>query len=174
MICVVIEDEFTMNSGYRGFSSVEVGVRAVGRARRVNNGMSISEAKEQEVQDTTFTIRDLDNILGVFGMSSADEPQVVQQSNSLDNRIQQQQQLSTEAYTLMLEQQSNAILSEYKSKQQQQHYYSNLSAASWGALDIRSSSIITQAIETRSVVERLRLGLAMILDSQMTPGGSGG
>ena len=50
-------------------------------------------------------------------MSSADEPQVVQQSNSLDNRIQQQQQLSTEVYTLMLEQQSNAILSEYKSKQ---------------------------------------------------------
>ena len=69
----------------------------------------------------------------------------------------------------MLEQQSNAILSEYKSKQQQQHH-SNLSAASWGALDIRSSSIITQAIETRSVVERLRLGLAMILDSQMPPG----
>ena len=145
MICEVIEDEFIVNSGYRGFSSVEVGVRAVGRARRVNNGMS-SEAKEQEVQDTTFTIRDLDNILGVFGMSSADEPQVVQQSNSLDNRIQQQQQVSTEAYTLMLEQQSNAILSEYKSKQQQQQqHHSNLSAASWGALDIRSSSIITQA-----------------------------
>ena len=72
MICEVIEDAFIMNSGYRGFSSVEVGVRAVGRARRVNNGMS-----RQEVQDTTFTIRDLDNILGVSGLSSADEPQVV-------------------------------------------------------------------------------------------------
>ena len=58
VICEVIEDTFIMNSGYREFSSVEVGVRAVGRARRVNNGMS-SEAKEQEVQDTTFTIRDL-------------------------------------------------------------------------------------------------------------------
>ena len=39
VICEVIEDAFIMNSGYRGFSSVEVGVRAVGRARRVNNGM---------------------------------------------------------------------------------------------------------------------------------------
>lgn len=64
----------------------------------------------------------------------------------------------------------------YTSKEQQ-HLHSKLVTASWVALattvmrgsDISSSSyiIITKAIETRSIVERLRLGLAMVLDNQM-------
>ena len=77
----------------------------------------------------------------------------------------------------MLEQQSNASLESYTSKEQQLLHL-KLVAASWGALAAvttvrersQSSAIITKAIETRNVVERLRLGLAMILDSQMPSG----
>ena len=79
----------------------------------------------------------------------------------------------------MLAQLSDASLPMYTSKEQQ-HHHSKLVAASWGALAAvttvrgksQSSAIITKAIETRSVVEWLRLGLgfAMILDSQMPSG----
>ena len=87
------------------------------------------------------------------------------------------------AYKLMLEQQTNASQPSYTSKEQQ-HHHSKLVAASWSALaaatrgrsDISSSissstsssSVITKAIETRNVVERLRL--VMTLDSQVPSG----
>ena len=81
----------------------------------------------------------------------------------------------------MLEQQTS--LQSYTSKEQQLLHL-KLVAASWGALaaatnvrgssDISSSSaIITKAIETRNVVERLRLGMVMILDNQMPSGREG-
>ena len=235
ILCEINEESFVMNSvGYRGFSSVEVDVCAVGRAYRVTTTNDLNTEEEGKVEEArTFIIRDdtvsggknisfplldrkqptrtaqddihlglvhemyddilnedefdianeyLDNIHGILSISSNDDgQQVVQQP--LDDRIlvhQQQQQLYTDAYTLMLEKQSDASRPLYTSKEQQ-HHHSKLVAASWGALaaattarerssDISSSpssTIITKAIESRSVVERLRLGLAIILDSQM-------
>jgi len=115
-----------------------------------------------------------------LGISNDDRQQEVQQP-PLDDRILHQQQLYTDAYTLMLEQQTS--LQQSNTSKEQQLLHSKLVAASWGALaaatntvrgrsNIRSSSstIITKAIETRSIVERLKLGLAAILDSQMPSG----
>jgi len=112
-----------------------------------------------------------------LGISNDDRQQEVQQP-PLDDRILHQQQLYTDAYTLMLEQQTS--LQQSNTSKEQQLLHSKLVAASWGALaaatntvrgrsNIRSSSstIITKAIETRSIVERLKLGLAAILDSQI-------
>ena len=117
-----------------------------------------------------------------MGIVSNNEQQEVQQSSSLYDRIQYQQQLYTDTYTIMLAQRSDASLPMYTSKEQQL-LHMKLVAASWGALaaattvrgrssDARSSSsttIITKAIETRNVVERLRLGV-MMLDSQVPSG----
>jgi len=235
ILCEINEESFVMNSvGYRGFSSVEVDVCAVGRAYRVTttNDLSTKEdEKKVQEEDRTFLIRDdtvsgvsknisfpldrkqpiktaqddihlglvhewyddimnedefaianeyLENIHGLLGISNDDRQQEVQQP-PLDDRILHQQQLYTDAYTSMLEQQTS--LQQSNTSKEQQLLHSKLVAASWGALaaatntvrgrsNIRSSSstIITKAIETRSIVERLKLGLAAILDSQMPSG----
>jgi len=229
ILCEINEESFVMNSvGYRGFSSVEVDVCAVGRAYRVTPN---DQVVVEEEEDRTFVIRDdtvsgvsknisfpldrkqpiktaqddihlglvhewyddimnedefaianeyLENIHGLLGISNDDRQQEVQQP-PLDDRILHQQQLYTDAYTLMLEQQTS--LQQSNTSKEQQLLHSKLVAASWGALaaatntvrgrsNIRSSSstIITKAIETRSIVERLKLGLAAILDSQMPSG----
>jgi len=230
ILCEINEESFVMNSvGYRGFSSVEVDVCAVGRAYRVttNTNDLEDEKKHQEEEARTFIIRDdtvsgvsknisfpirkqptktaqddihlglvhemYDDILnddefdianeylGILGISSNDDGQQEVQQPPLDDRILHQQQLYTDAYTLMLEQQTS--LQQSNTSKEQQLLHSKLVAASWGALaaatntvrgrsNIRSSSstIITKAIETRSIVERLKLGLAAILDSQMPSG----
>ena len=122
----------------------------------------------------------LDSIQGTLGLSSsASTLQRQQQSTDtpeLDDKIQRQQELYTKAYDIILEQSNNhtyPTLARYSNKQHQEQH-SKLLAASWGALasvieesGARSSYIITQVLETRNVVERLRLGLAMMLDSQM-------
>lgn len=199
VICEVIEDEFVMDMGYRGFSSMSVGVKAVGRGRRVmlpNNegeygkddgggflirddttGRNISfplnrpknsgrtDAQDDihlgqflEWGDDIMNSDDLvtaseyyDDIRGVLGLTTQPE------QHAVDDRIQRYRN----AYEIISEQQPPANTS-YQ-----------LMAASWGAFaaasesDTQSSSIIIQALETRNVVERLRLGLAVILDSQM-------
>ena len=231
VVCEINEESFVMNSvGYRGFSSVEVDVCAVGRAYRVStttNANDLEDETKVQEEDRTFIIRDdtvpgasknisfpsiqpkktaqddihlglvhemyddilnddefaianeyLDNIHGILGIPSNNDGQQ-EVLRPLDDRILHQQQLYADAYTLMLEQQSSASLQSYTSKEQQL-LHSKLVAASWGALaaatvrerrsDISSStssSIITKSIETRSVVERLRLGLAILLDSQL-------
>ena len=124
----------------------------------------------------------VDNIHVILGISNGEGQQDARQQ-SLDDRILHQQQLYKDAYTIMIEQQSNAR-PVYTSKDQQL-LHSKLVAASWSALaaatntvrgrsDISSSrsssSIIIKAIETRNVVERLRLGFAMVLDCQMPSG----
>jgi len=138
----------------------------------------VHEMYDDVMNDDEFAIANeyLENIHGLLGIPNNNGQQEVQQP--LDDRILHQQQLYTDDYTLMLEQQcqSEASLS-YTSKEQQLRHL-KLVAASWGALAAvttvrersQSSAIITKAIETRSVVERLRLGFAMILDSQMPSG----
>ena len=69
---------------------------------------------------------------GVVCALGNDKQQVLRQQ-PLDDRILHQQQLYTDAYTSMLEQQSDASLQSYTSKEQQYHH-SKLVAASWGAL----------------------------------------
>ena len=223
VLCEVIEEEFVMKMGYRGFSSIQVGVRAVGRAIRQTANIS-GENKGEEEEGAKFVIRDdtsgkniafprgrmkntaqddihlgqfiewdddlmdsdeldiayeyLDSIQGTLGLSSTASLQKQQCTDTpeLDDRIQRQQELYTKAYEIILEQSNNhtsPTLARYSNKQQQEQH-SKLLAASWGALvsvieesDARSSSVITQVLETRNVVERLRLGLAMMLDSQM-------
>ena len=44
VICDVLEDELVVNAEYRGFSSTEVGIRAVGRARRTDIATTADEA----------------------------------------------------------------------------------------------------------------------------------
>jgi hypothetical protein len=64
ILCEIYEESFVMNSvGYRGFSSVEVDVCAVGRAYRVTNTTTKDNVEEDE-EDRTFIIRD-DTVPGV-------------------------------------------------------------------------------------------------------------
>mmetsp|Transcript_1187 Transcript_1187/g.2595 ORF Transcript_1187/g.2595 Transcript_1187/m.2595 type:complete len:381 (-) Transcript_1187:152-1294(-) len=198
VVCEVLEEELEVNMGYRGFGGMEVGVRAVGRAKRIPNGEESTRGSSRGGDDISFRGRTaLDDIhLGQFvewqdDALDANEFKVAseylgningllmlsQQSNrkeddppsNLDGRIQHQQMLFAQAYETILKQ--FTAMSTNSSSRQQQH--AQLMASSWATLaategsDARSASIITQALSTTDTVERLRLGLAMMLEGQM-------
>lgn len=198
VVCEVLEEELEVNMGYRGFGGMEVGVRAVGRAKRIPNGEESTRGSSRGGDDISFRGRTaLDDIhLGQFvewqdDALDANEFEVAseylgningllmlsQQSNrkdddtpsNLDGRIQHQQMLFAQAYETILKQ--FTAMSTNSSSRQQQH--AQLMASSWATLaaaegnDARSASIITQALSTKDTVERLRLGLAMMLEGQM-------
>jgi len=196
VVCEVLEEELEINMGYRGFGGMEVGVRAVGRAKRIpeerqterrSSGDDTSfrgrtalddihlgqivEWQDDALNGDEFEVASeyLDNIEGLLMLS--------QQFNGtnysppeLGDKLQRQQTLFTSAYETALEQLSSANPENIDSQQQQQH--AQLMASSWATFaavegsDARSSSIITRALATKDTVERLHLGLAMILESQ--------
>lgn len=214
VVCEVLEEELEVNAGYRGFSSMEVGVKAVGRARRVDV-VDVEKPKKQGSsssadQDSSFqgrkalddihlgqfvewqdAVLDDDgfekaseyvaNIEGLLMLSSGQQPQKLEDaSTELDDRIHLQQMLFTRAYETTLEHLADTpstIISTTYSTNSQRQRHAQLMASSWATLAVaeggdraRSSSIIMQAIATTDTVKRLRLGLAMMLDSQNSVG----
>lgn len=198
VVCEVLEEELEVNMGYRGFGGMEVGVRAVGRAKRILNGEESTRGSPRVGDDISFRGRTaLDDIhMGQFeewqdDALDADEFELAseylgnikgllmlsQQSNrkgtdpppNLDGRMRHQQMLFAQAYETTLKQ--STAISVNSSSRQQQH--AQLMASSWATLaategsDARSASIITKALATKDTVERLRLGLAMMLEGQM-------
>jgi len=197
VLCEVLEDELEVNMGYRGFSSMEIGVRAVGRARRVteeeeemmSRSMNSNSLGNDDISFRGRTALDdihlgqcvewqddslngdqlelaseyLGNIEGLLMLS-----QKSQLSPELDDRIRHQQTLFRNALAQLS---TNSEINNSQIRQQQQA--EQLVASSWAAFaategsDARSSSIITRALATKDTAERLRLALALMLDSQM-------
>lgn len=94
----------------------------------------------------------------------------------VDGRIKRRQMLFARAYETSFRLPDSApsrtVSTSYSNIQELRH--AQLVASSWATLaaaedgeDARSSSIVMQALATRDTAERLRLGLAMMLDSQM-------
>ena len=179
--------------GYRGFGGMEVGVRAVGRAQRIPNEKDpkrgvlagnvsfrgrtalddIHLGHCMEVQDDVLDGDGFDkaseylgNIESVLMLSHQFDRTSDNAHLQIDARKQNQQMLFTKAYQTSLEN----VAANSKSQQQQ---HAQLMAASWATFaaaegsSARSSSIILQALATKDTVERLRLGLTTILESQM-------
>lgn len=171
VVCEVIEEELDIKSGYRGFSSMEVGFRAIGRMEWVDTQ---SEQDVKNISDVFHGRKPLTDIqLGQFidyedadlsdaGIDSCRqylkniETLLALPSNFLtrprDHQdIDEQQQLYSDAYTYL----SSKIR--------------DVSAASWALFtllddDSKISSVIIQALSTTNAAERLRLGLAAFLD----------
>mmetsp|Transcript_28036 Transcript_28036/g.59806 ORF Transcript_28036/g.59806 Transcript_28036/m.59806 type:complete len:390 (+) Transcript_28036:349-1518(+) len=205
VICEVLGDEMEMNMGSRGFSSMEVGVRAVGRARRIGVGeeklgrSSSSSSLENansfrgrtalddihlgqfvEWQDNALDDDEFERASEYLGniesllMLSSNAAATRDKPPDIDDRIHRQQILFTNAYETTLEQLAanpSPNMSTYSNSQRLRH--ARLMASSWATLaitegrDSRSSAIIMHALSTKDTVDRLRLGLAMMLDSQI-------
>jgi hypothetical protein len=195
VICEVLGDELEVNMGYRGFSSMEVGIRAVGRAKRYSYATNESSREGQQqvkiIKGNDYfrgrtTISD-DIHLGQFiewhdDIITNDEFEVASEYSATieelfsripndDNACQRLMQF-TEVYQAMLEHLTasppNSNTMGYSESEQQNHmHFTAFSWASVAACDDPSASIITQALTTTNTVERLRLGLTMMMDSQI-------
>ncbi|KAL9186467.1 hypothetical protein ACHAXT_005705 [Thalassiosira profunda] len=209
VICEIIEEELDIQMGYRGFSSMEVGVRAVGRATRAAGDQTLAREAVPGKNDTAFhgrkalcTIntglfselqddpltrerfiaasRHLAGIKRMLGISSLrrtgddDFYAGIILSSESDERIRQ---LFLDAYratrrTLRTGVQNDAKVS-------RQHRQEHLAVAGWAVLAAvegtsRPPSIVMQALETKDTAERLRLGLAALLEGRdfASPGGA--
>ena len=204
VVCEVLGDELEVNAGYRGFSSMEVGIRAVGRARRAAVGEEGS--KGGQVGDPAFrgrsTISD-DIHLGRFvewhdaAMADDDLEMASEYSRSIegvlnsgarqrsdypgaiggsrephDEKARRRRMLFERAYDANMEHSAaspHPATTGYSDGRRR--LQAHLMAISWASLaacdDLASPSIITRALVTDDTVERLRLGLAAMLDSQL-------
>lgn len=232
VLCEIIEDTLDVKMGYRGFSSMEVGIRAVGRARRVvveGGGLVMGSSSEGSSSSSTGIVstsgnemgessyyylygrkktaiedihlglceefRDDDDILTMkedvdaalecvsniksllmSTSSSTAQQQLLQQqqqqsSSEGDGKLLQRRMLFDKAYEAMelhLEEASSSCGNALEHRNHQLEAYSWAAFAACDDFLTRSSpSIVVRALETKDTLERLRLGVAMLLDSQM-------
>lgn len=247
VVCEIMEDSLEVKMGYRGFSSMEVNIRAVGRARRkvisgfadkdssASNGdggsrrgiLSSSEdssylygrkqtaiedihqgifeewmdddiimTEEKDWEAAEECVSNIERLLMKPVSSTAIQQSVIDnevgregKSSSFEG-MSHRQIVFEKSYQTMLQQHSEANshsapnASEDSSGSQRRVRQAQLVAYSWASLAasddgsygssaLRRSppSLILQALETRDTLERLRLGLAMLLDCQMMPSG---
>lgn len=193
IICEVLGELLEVNMGYRGFSSMEVGIRAVGRAKRCsfasNEGSREGQVKIIKGNDYfrgRTTISD-DIHLGRFiewhdDVITNDEFEVASEYSATieelfsripyDDNARHRLMQFTDAYQSMLKHLMASppnpnTMGYSESEHQNQMHFMAFSWASIAACDDPSASIITQALATTNTVERLRLGLTTIMDSQI-------
>ena len=196
VLCEVIEEELEINMGYRGFSSMEVGIRALGRVRRCdvnsnnnNNSSGSASSRSTEAIGDEFRTTALDDIhhgkVVDWSDDPLDEEQKVVANEYKENivsilrlqqdheegdgqpsseRLQRQQKCYASAYDIITldERSSNKVDDDFI-------------ATSWGAFAAATAidrpgvdgNVNIDALLTTDTVERLRLGLAMLLENQM-------
>lgn len=172
VVCEVIEEELDIKSGYRGFTSMEIGLRAVGRVMRCSENPDeytanylhgrkalndIQLGQFIEYQDDALTEREL--VMCAEHLKNI-ESLLALPSQFLTNPgghqlLSRTQKLYADAYTYLAPQMKD------------------VAAASWAVFtlledDTKISSAIVQVLSTKSTLERLRLGLAAVLDATST------
>ena len=201
VVCEVLGDELEVNAGYRGFSSMEVGIRAVGRARRaavgtrghvvgdpafrgrttISDDIHLGEFVEwhdaamadDELEMGTEYSRRIEGLLNSGARKRSDYTGTISGSREPhDEKAQRRRMLFGRAYEANLEHSAaspHPATTGYSDGRRR--LQAHLMAFSWASLaacdDLASSSIITLALATNDTVERLRLGLAAMLDSQI-------
>ena len=173
VICEVLGDDLEVNMGYRGFSSMEVGIRALGRAKRCSFATNESESREGQqvniIKGNDYfrgrtTISD-DIHLGQFiewhdDIITNDEFEVASEYSAAieelfsrtpnDDNARQRLMQFTEVYQAMLEQLTasprNLKTIGYSESEHQNHMH--FTSFSWASIvaagDDTSGSIITQ------------------------------
>lgn len=186
VVCEVIEDELDINMGYRGFSSMEVGVRAVGRARRcdfvganemvgkdvgIPDGLFLGRTAQADIHSGTFS-ECSDDVLDNVGMEEARG--YVHNIKSLLELPSSRGILYENAYKMTLDDLTLALPIESHVNVK----CAEFAAASWAALASvsgeKSSHVITHALSTKDTVERLRMGLAAMLEDRIPGQDEGG
>jgi hypothetical protein len=206
VLCEIIEEELDIHMGYRGFSSMEVGIRAVGRVRRCDivekektvEGMSSSNSNNDDFGRRTTAWDDIHQGKFVDWLDDPlDEEQKLLANEYRENiwsilRLQKQNE-EEEQLSALYDATTERL------RNHQRHYESaceiialdhndgsgnnnddaeGYTAISWGAFAAatavghasssgNSGSIKIVALSTTDTVERLRLGLAMLLENQM-------
>ena len=191
VVCEVIEEELEVNSGFRGVLSMNVGLRAVERMKRWDGAQGAGadvenedNAKRSDLDDSIRGITALDEIhLGKFvdfedDLLQSDEIVAAHEylaniasllnlpsllTSSSGQEYNGRQKLFFATYNSLLERFDATRMARNQSQ---------ITAASWAVFsavedDDKISSAVCRALTTQSVVERLRLGLATILDSIM-------
>ena len=201
VLCEVLGDELEVNAGYRGFSSMEVGIRAVGRARRaavgtrghvvgdpafrgrttISDDIHLGEFVEwhdaamadDELEMGTEYSRRIEGLLNSGARKRSDYTGTISGSREPhDEKAQRRRMLFGRAYEANLEHSAaspHPATTGYSDGRRR--LQAHLMAISWASLaacdDLASPSIITRALVTDDTVERLRLGLAAMLDSRI-------
>jgi hypothetical protein len=204
VLCEVIEEELEINMGYRGFSSMEVGIRALGRVRRcdVNNNNNNNNNNDNASSRSTTTIGEelrttaLDDIHQGKVVDWSDEPLDAKQKvianeyrkniksilrlrqakeheegdeQVSNERLRRQQRCYESAYDII-------TLDERRSNNKDDKVDDDFTATSWAAFAAATAindhpgvegSVNIDALSTTDTVERLWLGLAMLLENQM-------
>jgi hypothetical protein len=201
VLCEVMEETLDIHMGYRGFSYMEVSVRAVGRVRRCDivEGKSSSDA----VDDSDGSYKDekdydRNNSDGELTPTTAlDDIHHGKFVDWIDDPLDEEEKIIANEYReniasiLRLRQEQKQEEEDEQAERlrcQQRSYKSaceivalnnsgkeddeeGFIAASWGALAAASTgsdngSINIDALTTTNTVERLRLGLAMLLEKR--------
>lgn len=193
VLCEVMEEELEIHMGYRGFSSMEVKVRAVGRVRRCDvNSNNIGGSTTNSFGGEDLRTTALDDIhlgkVADWADDPLDEEQKVVASEYRENimsilrlrqtmreeeedtqrsRLKRQQKYYASAYDI--------ITREKRSSSIDDDIDDDFTATSWGAFAAATAidrpnvdgSVNIDALSTTDTVERLRLGLAMLLENQL-------
>ena len=194
VVCEVIEEEVEVNSGFRGVLSRNVGLRAVERMKRWDGAQGAGadvenedNAKRSDLGDSIRGITALDEIhLGRFvdfedDLLKSDEIAAANEYLANIASLLNLPSLLTSSSGQELQEYSgrqklffathNSLLERFDATGMARNQ-SQVIAASWAVFsavedDDKISSAVCRALTTQSVVERLRLGLATILDSIM-------
>jgi len=175
-VCIlaeVLEDELDMKMGYRGFSSMSVGIRAIGRAHRVkevpgSDGMLWAKTAQEAIhlgQFVEYEDRDLTDDQMRKGREILDEVSLSIPHNDVYNSTYHR------AYDFLKNnaQMKSSVVDEEKLA---------LQASSWtifsSILDIDSErrtlppSVISEAIKTKNTLKRLRIAKVLFLENAST------
>mmetsp|Transcript_33013 Transcript_33013/g.67455 ORF Transcript_33013/g.67455 Transcript_33013/m.67455 type:complete len:398 (+) Transcript_33013:144-1337(+) len=199
VLCEVIEEELEIHMGYRGFSAMEVGIRAVGRVRRCdvnsnnNNSGSAASSRSTAINDDLRTTA-LDDIhqgkVVDWFDDPLDEEQKIAANEYTENivsilRLRQEEDEEQRSSERLRNQQMNyksaydIISLDKRTNNNSDNVDSDFTATSWGAFaaaaaaaaidrpGVDGSVVNIDALSTTNTVERLRLGLAMLLENQM-------
>ncbi|KAL3790023.1 hypothetical protein HJC23_011379 [Cyclotella cryptica] len=191
VLCEVFEEEVEVKSGFRGVLSMNVGLRAVETMKRWDGAQGAGydveneeKARGSDLGDAVGGITALDEIhLGKFvdfedDLLTSDEIKAAHEylaniasllnlpslpTSTSGQELTVRQKLFFASYNSMLERYDATGMSRNQSQ---------IIAASWAVFstvedDDKISSVICRALTTKNAVERLRLGLATMLDSTM-------
>lgn len=194
VVCEVLEEELVINPGFRGVVSMEVGLKAVGRARRCcyptersdgegSTGRSTCgrtalddihlgtfvEWHDDEMDETSFKssndhVRSIELLLSPSGKDNA------KNFNAAGSPMRRRESRYFEAYHNMLDcvtSLDNSMLPESEINRRRNEEFV---AASWAVFaSVDSGSIspasVTEALLTQDTAERLRLGMMLLLES---------
>jgi len=190
VVCEVIEEELEVNSGFRGVLSMNVGLRAVERMKRWDGAQGAGADVENEDKAKRTNLGD-----AVRGITALDEIHLGKFVDFEDELLKSEEIAAVHEYLAniasLLSLPSLLTSTGQESSGRQKRFFaaynsllerfdrtgmarnqSQVIAASWAVFsavedDDKISSVVCRALTTQSVVERLRLGLATILDSTM-------